>query len=64
MFLVKLLQPVRWQSDGRTARALTHRAVRVRVCAHPTNAGHPDCGEEFVANGKDLVAVQFGPGHN
>ena len=64
MFLVKLLQPVTWKPDGYTARALSQRAVRVRVCNHRVNANHPDCGSEFTADGRDLVAVQYGPGHN
>jgi hypothetical protein len=64
MFLVKLLQPVTWRFDGLTARGRSNSSIRVRVCFHESNSGHPYCGQEFVANGRDLVAVQFGRNHN
>ncbi len=65
MFLVKLLDPVpSWYFDGYTARARSKSALRVRVCDHRVNANHPDCGSEFLADGKDLVAVQYGYKNN
>jgi hypothetical protein len=64
MFLVKLLGPVAWRSDGFTARGSPKRSTRVRVCYHESNRGHPDCGSTFVANGADLIAVQYGHNHN
>jgi hypothetical protein len=64
MFLVKLLAPVAWRFDGFTARGRAKSATLVRVCHHESNRGHPDCGSTFLANGGDLVAVQYGHNHN
>lgn len=63
IFLVKMLSKVSWRFDGLTYRA-TNAQVPVRICRDGINASHPSCGEEFVARGRDLVAVQHGEGHH
>ena len=62
-FVAKLLEPVQWHFDGFTMRGETDKDYIVRVCRE-YNGGHPDGGETFLALGQDLVAVQYGPGHN
>ena len=64
MFLVKLLGRVVYRFDGYTARGKPGHKVLVRVCHHSINSAHPGCGQEFLADGGDLVEVQYGPGHN
>jgi len=65
MFLVKLVAgTVRWRPDGFTLRGTRGRVVRVKICQHPSNAGHPSIGEMFTADAGDLIAVQYGYNHH
>jgi hypothetical protein len=65
MYLVKLLAPVRqWQADALTYRAHGRQPIPVRVCVHGANAAHPECGQEFLAQPRDLVEVKVGIGNN
>ena len=64
MFLVKVLGRVTFRFDGLTARGTRGDPIRVRVCQHPVNAAHPSCGQEFLADAGDLIAVQYGHNHH
>ena len=64
LFLVKLLGRVTFRFDGLTARGTRGYPIRVRVCQHPVNAAHPSCGQEFLADAGDLIAVQYGHNHH
>ncbi len=55
---------VRWRPDGFTLRGTRGRVVRVKICQHPSNAGHPSIGEMFTADAGDLIAVQYGYNHH